>query len=65
MFEKRVQRIIGFKREKFAEGWRTLHTEEFRNLYASPNIIMVIKLRRMRWEGHVGRTGRREIHAEF
>jgi hypothetical protein len=32
---------------------RILHNEELHNLYASPNIIRVIKLRRMRWEEHV------------
>jgi hypothetical protein len=33
-------------------GWRKLHNEEFHNLYSSPNIIWVIKSRRMRWVGH-------------
>jgi hypothetical protein len=36
-----------------AEGWTRLHNEEFYNLYASPNIIRVIKLRSMIWAGHV------------
>jgi hypothetical protein len=35
--------------------WRRLHNEELRNLYVSPNIIWVIKSRRMRWAGHVAR----------
>jgi hypothetical protein len=34
-------------------GWRTLPNKELHNLNTSPNIIMVIKSRRMRWEGHV------------
>jgi len=35
--------------------WRGIHIEELRNLYASPNIIRVVKSRRMKWEGHVAR----------
>jgi hypothetical protein len=38
-------------------GWRRLHNEKLRNLYTSPNIIRVIKSRRMRWVGHVARIG--------
>jgi hypothetical protein len=40
-------------------GWRKLHNEELHNLYSSPSIIRVIKSRRMRWSGHVARTGER------
>jgi hypothetical protein len=48
--ENRVLRkIFGPKREEVAEGWRKLHDEEFHRTYISPNIIRVIKLRRMRW----------------
>jgi hypothetical protein len=38
-------------------GWRKLHNEEFRDLCSSPSIIRIIKLRRMRWAGHVARKG--------
>jgi hypothetical protein len=38
-------------------GWRKLHNEELHNLYSSPDIIRVIKSRRMRWAGHVARMG--------
>jgi hypothetical protein len=37
--------------------WRKLHNEELRDLYSSPSIIRIIKSRRMRWAGHVTRTG--------
>jgi len=51
VFENRVLRGISrHKREEVAGGWGRLHNEELHNLYASPNIIRVIKSRRMRWE---------------
>jgi hypothetical protein len=57
-FENRVlRRIFRTKREEVVGGWRRLHNEELRNLYASPNDIRVIKLRRMRWTEHVARMG--------
>jgi hypothetical protein len=46
-------RIFVHKREEVAGGWRKLRNEELRNLYASPNIIRMIKPRRMEWVGHV------------
>jgi hypothetical protein len=46
-----------FKREEVAGGLRRMHTEELLNLYISPNIIRVIKSRRMGWAGHVSCTG--------
>ena len=42
---------------------RRLHNEEFNDLYCSPNIIRVIKSRRMIWAGHVARVEEREVHA--
>jgi hypothetical protein len=48
--ENRVlRRIFGLKREEVAGGWRRLHNEELHNLYASPDIIRVIKSRGARW----------------
>jgi hypothetical protein len=56
MFENRVlRRIFGPKKEEVAGGWRRLHNEELHNLYTSPNIIRVIKSRRVRWAGPVAR----------
>ena len=58
MFENRVlRRIFGSKRDEGTGEWRKLHNEELNNLYSSPNIVRVIKSRRMRWAGHVARMG--------
>ena len=49
-FENRVlRRIFGPKRDEVTGNWRKLHNEELNNLYSSPNIVRVIKSRRMRW----------------
>jgi hypothetical protein len=57
VFESRVlRRIYRPEMEEVVGGWRGLHDEEFRNLYAS-NIIRVIKSRRMRWALHVACMG--------
>jgi hypothetical protein len=54
VFENRVlRRIFGPKREEAAGDWRRLRNEELHNLYASPNVIRVIKSRNMKWLGHV------------
>ena len=58
VFENRVlRRIFGPKRDKVTEEWRKLHSEDLNVLYSSPNIILVIKSRRVRWAGHVVRIG--------
>ena len=58
MFQNRVlRRIFRPKRDKVTREWRKMHTEELNVLYSSPNIFRVIKLRRMRWAGHVARMG--------
>jgi hypothetical protein len=51
-----VLRIFGPKREEDG-SWRKLHNDELHSLYSSPNIVRVIKSRRMRWAGHVARMG--------
>jgi hypothetical protein len=55
VFENRVLRkIFGPKTEEDG-SWRKLHNDELHDLYCSPNIVRVIKSRRMRWAGHVAR----------
>jgi hypothetical protein len=56
-FENTVlRRIFGPKREEDS-SWRKLHNDKLHSLYSSPNIVRVIKSRRMRWAGHVARIG--------
>jgi hypothetical protein len=55
VFENRVlRRIFGPEREEDG-SWRKLHNDELHDLYSSPNIVRVIKSRKMRWAGHVER----------
>jgi hypothetical protein len=51
-----LRKIFGPKREKDG-SWRKLHNDELHSLYSSPNIVRMIKSRRMRWAGHVARMG--------
>jgi acyl-coenzyme A synthetase/AMP-(fatty) acid ligase len=54
VFESRVvSRIFDPKRDEVTGVWRKLHNEELHNLYSSPNIIRMIKSRRMRWARNV------------
>jgi len=56
LFENMVlRRIFGPRRVEVTGEWRRLHNEELNDLYWSPNIVRVIKSRRMRWAGHVAR----------
>jgi hypothetical protein len=53
-----LRKIFGPKREEDG-SWRKLHNVELHDLYCSPDIVRVIKSRRMRWAGHVARMGER------
>jgi len=58
VFENTVlRRIFGPSRDEVTGKWRRLHNEELNDLYSSPNIVWVIKSRRMTWTGHVARMG--------
>jgi hypothetical protein len=62
VFENRVlRRIFGPKRDEVTGEWRKLHNEELNGLYCSPNIVRVIKARRMRWVSSVARMEERCI----
>jgi len=62
VFENRVlKRIFGPKMDKITGEWRKLDTEELNDLYFSPNILRVIKWRRMRWAGHVACMGENRV----
>ena len=56
VFDNRVlRRVFGPKRDEVTGEWRKLHNEELNDLYSLPNIVRVVKSRRMRWAGHVAR----------
>jgi hypothetical protein len=58
MFENRMlRRIFGSKRDELTGERRNLHREELNDLYSSPNIVRVIKARRMRWTWHLAPMG--------
>ena len=60
VFGNRVlRRIFGPRRDEVTGEWKKLHNEELNDLYSSPNIVRVIKSRRMRWAGHVARMRKR------
>jgi hypothetical protein len=61
VFENRMlRRIFDPKKDEVTEEWRRLHNKELYALYSSPNIIRVIKSRRLKWAGHVARMGEDE-----
>jgi hypothetical protein len=64
VFENRVlRRVLGPKRDEVTGECRKLHNEELNDLCSLPNIVRVVKSRRMRWAGHVARMGEnRGVH---
>jgi hypothetical protein len=58
VFENGVLRkVFGPKRDEVTGEWRKLHNEELNDLYSLPNIVRLVKSRRMRWAEHVARMG--------
>jgi hypothetical protein len=55
--EERRLRVFGPKRDEVTGKWRKLHNAELNDLYSLPNIVRVVKSRRMRWAGHMARMG--------
>ena len=52
-----LRRIFGPKKDEVTRKWRKLHNEEPIGLYSMPNIILLIKSKRMRWAGHIAHMG--------
>jgi hypothetical protein len=66
VFKNRIpRRIFGCRGVDVSGEWKKLHNEEINDLYSLPNIIWVIKLRRMRWVGQVAHMRRKEVHTGF
>jgi len=66
MFENEVlRRLFGPRRDEVTGEWRKQGNEELNDLYSSPNIVRVIKLRRIRLAGHVAHMGRGEAYTGF
>jgi hypothetical protein len=62
VFKNRVfRRAFGPKRDEVTEEWRKLHNEELNDLYFLPDIVWVVKSRRMRWAGMWRVWGRIEV----
>ena len=66
MFENWVLRkVFGLQRDEVTGEWRRRHDEELYGLYSSPNIIRMVKSRRMRWAGHVAGMGQEKCIQGF
>jgi len=66
VFENRVlKRIFGPKSDELRREWRKLHNKELNNRNCSPNIVRLIKSRRVRWAGHVALMKSGEVHTGF
>jgi hypothetical protein len=56
-----LRRVFGSRRDEVRGEWRKLHNEKLNDLYSLPNIVRVVKSRRMRWTGHVARMGEERV----
>jgi hypothetical protein len=66
VFENGVlRRIFGPKRDDVTGEWRKVYNEELHDLYSLPNIIRIMKSRRIRWVGHVSRMGEKRNTYRF
>jgi hypothetical protein len=57
--------VFGLKRDEVTGEWKKIHNEELNDLYSLPNIVRVVKSRRMRWAGHVARMGEGRVVHRF
>ena len=58
-----LRKVFGPKRDEVTGEWRKVQNEELNDLYSLPNTVRVVKSRRMKWAGHVARTGEdRGVH---
>jgi hypothetical protein len=60
-----LRREFGPERDEVTGGWRKLRNEELHDLYSSPNIIRIMKSRKMRQAEHVARTGKRGMNIRY
>jgi hypothetical protein len=65
VFENKILRIFGLKRDEVTRGWRKLHIEGLRDLYSLQCIIKIIKSRRIKWAGHVAWMGGKVTHMGY
>ena len=65
MLRKVHTEIFEPKRDKVKGEWRKIHNVELNDLYSPPNIVRMIKSRRMKWAGHVASMGRGEVYTGF
>jgi hypothetical protein len=61
MLSSGLKRVFGRKSDEVTAEWRKLHNDELNDLYSLPNIVQVVKSRRMRWVGHVAHMGEERV----